>query len=159
MIRRPPRSTLFPYTTLFRSHAVILIDVSKAELSQWLSPSRIVVLLTGIYARSAGITGTQIQNDGGTERVYPSTTIVSTRGTALRNAFFSNRCCDRYTLFCVTKKQVVRLAQAMIDSDLIAIGIVERRTILNEISSRNPSNVRCCSVLLEELLHGSENQA
>src|SRR5258707_5702813 len=24
MIRRPPRSTLFPYTTLFRSHKVIL---------------------------------------------------------------------------------------------------------------------------------------
>src|SRR3712207_7503671 len=23
MIRRPPRSTLFPYTTLFRSHAVV----------------------------------------------------------------------------------------------------------------------------------------
>src|SRR2546427_8619561 len=25
MIRRPPRSTLFPYTTLFRSHGVLLI--------------------------------------------------------------------------------------------------------------------------------------
>src|SRR2546427_4866684 len=24
MIRRPPRSTLFPYTTLFRSHALLL---------------------------------------------------------------------------------------------------------------------------------------
>src|SRR2546422_8201926 len=24
MIRRPPRSTLFPYTTLFRSHAVLI---------------------------------------------------------------------------------------------------------------------------------------
>src|SRR3712207_7489123 len=26
MIRRPPRSTLFPYTTLFRSKLVIVID-------------------------------------------------------------------------------------------------------------------------------------
>src|SRR5256885_17235960 len=26
MIRRPPRSTLFPYTTLFRSPAIIFID-------------------------------------------------------------------------------------------------------------------------------------
>src|SRR2546425_7689826 len=25
MIRRPPRSTLFPYTTLFRSHAVLAL--------------------------------------------------------------------------------------------------------------------------------------
>src|SRR3712207_8599709 len=28
MIRRPPRSTLFPYTTLFRSDALIVIGVS-----------------------------------------------------------------------------------------------------------------------------------
>src|SRR3989454_2302078 len=28
MIRRPPRSTLFPYTTLFRSHAVGLHEVA-----------------------------------------------------------------------------------------------------------------------------------
>src|SRR2546429_8663023 len=26
MIRRPPRSTLFPYTTLFRSHGVVLLE-------------------------------------------------------------------------------------------------------------------------------------
>src|SRR5437763_8633805 len=32
MIRRPPRSTLFPYTTLFRSLSVLL-DVDAVELS------------------------------------------------------------------------------------------------------------------------------
>src|SRR2546426_5866112 len=35
MIRRPPRSTLFPYTTLFRSHAaaaVVLFDVLIGEI-------------------------------------------------------------------------------------------------------------------------------
>src|SRR3989454_6896115 len=30
MIRRPPRSTLFPYTTLFRSHGVAALRVSRA---------------------------------------------------------------------------------------------------------------------------------
>src|SRR3712207_7644706 len=30
MIRRPPRSTLFPYTTLFRSHAVLEEDLQVA---------------------------------------------------------------------------------------------------------------------------------
>src|SRR3712207_8238520 len=30
MIRRPPRSTLFPYTTLFRSRASVCRHVSKA---------------------------------------------------------------------------------------------------------------------------------
>src|SRR2546427_2549001 len=31
MIRRPPRSTLFPYTTLFRSHRHIAVRVILAE--------------------------------------------------------------------------------------------------------------------------------
>src|SRR3712207_7017418 len=31
MIRRPPRSTLFPYTTLFRSHNQTSVAPSKAE--------------------------------------------------------------------------------------------------------------------------------
>src|SRR3712207_8117464 len=33
MIRRPPRSTLFPYTTLFRSrHRWIIVDVHDADV-------------------------------------------------------------------------------------------------------------------------------
>src|SRR3989441_9478259 len=32
MIRRPPRSTLFPYTTLFRSIATVPINVAQAML-------------------------------------------------------------------------------------------------------------------------------
>src|SRR3712207_8610855 len=33
MIRRPPRSTLFPYTTLFRSRGSTVTDVSPADPS------------------------------------------------------------------------------------------------------------------------------
>src|SRR2546429_2464226 len=32
MIRRPPRSTLFPYTTLFRSVAIVVIEDAAAIL-------------------------------------------------------------------------------------------------------------------------------
>src|SRR2546422_3350787 len=32
MIRRPPRSTLFPYTTLFRSHAFYLLGHAQYRL-------------------------------------------------------------------------------------------------------------------------------
>src|SRR3989441_10899735 len=32
MIRRPPRSTLFPYTTLFRSIPVALFDIAKGAV-------------------------------------------------------------------------------------------------------------------------------
>src|SRR5687767_15471437 len=31
MLRRPPRSTLFPYTTLFRSHASIIDSIRLAK--------------------------------------------------------------------------------------------------------------------------------
>src|SRR3989449_11080109 len=36
MIRRPPRSTLFPYTTLFRS-LVVALDVVGVEHGRWLA--------------------------------------------------------------------------------------------------------------------------
>src|SRR2546422_11173382 len=36
MIRRPPRSTLFPYTTLFRSDAIFAVDsLKEAVRSRW----------------------------------------------------------------------------------------------------------------------------
>src|SRR3712207_8432361 len=40
MIRRPPRSTLFPYTTLFRSTTLVLVGMPLALLGQYL-PQRI----------------------------------------------------------------------------------------------------------------------
>src|SRR6266498_3257205 len=43
MIRRPPRSTLFPYTTLFRSILLILYDLSTAAHFA----DRIVVMYLG----------------------------------------------------------------------------------------------------------------
>src|SRR3712207_8219116 len=35
MIRRPPRSTLFPYTTLFRSNILILGDQFPSNVYPW----------------------------------------------------------------------------------------------------------------------------
>src|SRR5256885_7776416 len=34
MIRRPPRSTLFPYTTLFRSHGARVLQASELQRQQ-----------------------------------------------------------------------------------------------------------------------------
>src|SRR3989442_3516019 len=34
MIRRPPRSTLFPYTTLFRSIRIVLVDAAVRAFGQ-----------------------------------------------------------------------------------------------------------------------------
>src|SRR5438445_8912972 len=41
MIRRPPRSTLFPYTTLFRSRGILTVDADAAiplEVTQLSAP-------------------------------------------------------------------------------------------------------------------------
>src|SRR3712207_9495564 len=42
MIRLPPRSTLFPYTTLFRSHAEIAegMDITEEEVAKTMSISQ-----------------------------------------------------------------------------------------------------------------------
>src|SRR3989441_13330143 len=42
MIRRPPRSTLFPYTTLFRSLSQSVVLLGAARLGLWLLPLTVV---------------------------------------------------------------------------------------------------------------------
>src|SRR2546429_9476426 len=63
MIRRPPRSTLFPYTTLFRSllteealesaQGSLLLDVLKAQ-PPW-SELPLIILTSGGESRRAGL--------------------------------------------------------------------------------------------------------
>src|SRR5438445_7256587 len=48
MIRRPPRSTLFPYTTLFRSGCPVEI---KAKTDVWGSPGNALHLMKSIKAQ------------------------------------------------------------------------------------------------------------
>src|SRR5947207_5399285 len=43
MIRRPPRSTLFPYTTLFRSRIALLEPTIESLLAQSLPPEQVFV--------------------------------------------------------------------------------------------------------------------
>src|SRR2546426_3233855 len=56
MIRRPPRSTLFPYTTLFRSHVGPALDMDvgvqrKDELPEWRRRDPIPRLRAHLVAR------------------------------------------------------------------------------------------------------------
>src|SRR3712207_7996021 len=63
MIRRPPRSTLFPYTTLFRSgtdaRAVRLLRLQRQAAGHLLAPCDPLPLApgTGGSARRAGLAG------------------------------------------------------------------------------------------------------
>src|SRR3989442_4815706 len=80
MIRRPPRSTLFPYTTLFRSQvrirdhreAAVLGDGKLAQLiARVLRTAGLRVVLFGKHgnklalARRAGVAAIRVRGDGG----------------------------------------------------------------------------------------------
>src|SRR2546425_7408781 len=56
MIRRPPRSTLFPYTTLFRS----TIDLSPTRHAVFLTLAAVLVALVFLYT-SRGVARAQAQ--------------------------------------------------------------------------------------------------
>src|SRR5256885_15429745 len=59
MIRRPPRSTLFPYTTLFRSvvdlaDQWVVLNVREDQLARFAQGSRFTGRLPGLDNREAG---------------------------------------------------------------------------------------------------------
>src|SRR3712207_8436197 len=69
MIRRPPRSTLFPYTTLFRS-----FDSCQAHLARQRSeplPERLHLELAGVTARDlpVGVDEDEVRVPGRAERL------------------------------------------------------------------------------------------
>src|SRR5256885_14672278 len=62
MIRRPPRSTLFPYTTLFRSRVT---DAETMEVVEWVLAGEVQQDIVGLIhqagGKAVGLTG----RDGG----------------------------------------------------------------------------------------------
>src|SRR2546427_9710653 len=64
MIRRPPRSTLFPYTTLFRS-TQILVGKPFQVIMQWaeeIKPSLLVLARHGAHRIEGTQVGSQAEN-------------------------------------------------------------------------------------------------
>src|SRR5687767_16006674 len=57
MIRRPPRSTLFPYTTLFRSEAEVSegLRINPLNKLEALRVRGTTALLNGLYSESAAL--------------------------------------------------------------------------------------------------------
>src|SRR2546422_8313086 len=82
MIRRPPRSTLFPYTTLFRSLTVA--DIPAVPVLTSLTPAS-VVAGTGavtVHAGGSGFTTASVVQVTGTARTtdWKSTRLNSSHG-------------------------------------------------------------------------------
>src|SRR5256885_11113269 len=96
MIRRPPRSTLFPYTTLFRS----LLDVAEVEQSQ----AQVHVRLGGTPVAALG--QRERERRGRALRVAPAppqhTQLVDRKSTRLN----SSHLVISYAVFCLKKKDM-----------------------------------------------------
>src|SRR5256885_7305294 len=99
MIRRPPRSTLFPYTTLFRSirrHrrevALMYFDRRLWELTAGLRGRIVLAILIGLLAAGFGIArfallGALLARDRKSTRLNSSHLVIS------------------YAVFCLKKKK------------------------------------------------------
>src|SRR2546430_4578383 len=93
MIRRPPRSTLFPYTTLFRSHAKALLPLLQGK------PYRIAFEPGRYIAGNSGILLTRVlyRKTGGEKKFV----IVDRKSTRLNSSHSQ----ISYAVFCLKKKK------------------------------------------------------
>src|SRR2546426_6737383 len=100
MIRRPPRSTLFPYTTLFRS--------AEKPVEVAVEPQHLVVDLAGVGAeRVAHRVGCR-QADG--EQIGGTAAAQLDRKSTRLN---SSHLVISYAVFCLKKKKMVRITSVM----------------------------------------------
>src|SRR5689334_24736939 len=99
MLRRPPRSTLFPYTTLFRSHKLPRIQLSPAALravesAEW--PGNIRQLANKV--ESATIRASR-------ERAAQVEVHQDRKSTRLNSSHSS----ISYAVFCLKKKKIKKI--------------------------------------------------
>src|SRR2546428_10109978 len=100
MIRRPPRSTLFPYTTLFRS-------TRRVELSPRREPSVVVVDAQTTHPTSRSNSGNRM----GCLSVNDDNARLDRKSTRLNSSHDQ----ISYAVFCLKKKK----QETIIDSDML----------------------------------------
>src|SRR5256885_8434230 len=93
MIRRPPRSTLFPYTTLFRSLAEDGVGVADRRFFKWLVFHHAVVTNRVLAGRLAG-EGVVLEGAADAEGDRKSTRLNSSHLVI------------SYAVFCLKKKKL-----------------------------------------------------
>src|SRR2546421_7885256 len=103
MIRRPPRSTLFPYTTLFRSPRAHPTPASPLPRS-----ARILVLAPG-----AGLLGPRLRRSREQERVVRRNERIGDRKSTRLNSSHDQ---ISYAVFCLKKKK--KTTHSQYDSSL-----------------------------------------
>src|SRR2546430_13705379 len=121
MIRRPPRSTLFPYTTLFRSSItknILALLVSFALLTRpvWAAPSS--SLGTVVYADRAHVGAAQA-SVGAT--VFSGDRLRDRKSTRLNSSHSQ----ISYAVFCLKKKNPSRGVIPPRPPDFFTVGQVD----------------------------------
>src|SRR3989449_3670949 len=91
MIRRPPRSTLFPYTTLFRS---------RVEFSRLLKESDVLSLHVPSVPETKGII-----NDDTLRQMKPGAVLINTARDRKSTRLNSSHGYISYAVFCLKKKK------------------------------------------------------
>src|SRR5688572_31784294 len=98
MLRRPPRSTLFPYTTLFRSHAGVHERAAALARDQdRIIPDRMALAVRGVGARQDRAAIEQVAGALGHR-----TKRVEDRKSTRLNSSHSQ---ISYAVFCLKKKK------------------------------------------------------
>src|SRR3712207_6876591 len=91
MIRRPPRSTLFPYTTLFRSQVVVVVAAEQDDLASL--SERGADVGEGVFGDGDGLVDRDLaQLESVTEEDRKSTRLNSSHANI------------SYAVFCLKKK-------------------------------------------------------
>src|SRR3989449_5387871 len=97
MIRRPPRSTLFPYTTLFRSARQELIGIGALAVGLFLGLTLLRLSITGSWGDQIG------------SRLWRALGVGSEIGRA--HGLNSSHGYISYAVFCLKKKKKTKHTQ------------------------------------------------
>src|SRR5688572_31557080 len=97
MILRPPRSTLFPYTTLFRSEAVLVTDVVSP-----LDAVSVTVFVTDVFSPLVAVSETVFVTDVVSPLDTESEAVLVDRKSTRLNSSHSQ---ISYAVFCLKKKK------------------------------------------------------
>src|SRR2546427_5914252 len=100
MIRRPPRSTLFPYTTLFRSQICLLPIVAGFVGADAVA----VALATRMDASDRIRCAVDIGTNGEVDRAADAVARVHPRGDRKSTRLNSSHSQISYAVFCLKKK-------------------------------------------------------
>src|SRR3712207_7173718 len=102
MIRRPPRSTLFPYTTLFRSFSGVLVH--------WIVPSHPLHVV--FHLQHLAYTPAQGHNGFDKVRLGDGTEMSVDRKSTRLNSSHAN---ISYAVFCLKKKKINMMRQTDVE--------------------------------------------